>query len=125
MTVKVKIPDKEKYENEPQRSRTNKENSGVDDFIGSKLIKNPAKAILPGRILTAAPGDAGPVPAAALIVVAVALAAQLVPPPRTLALQARFSQLAPAAQAAGRQCLGRCGAATAATAAATAAWPDG
>ncbi len=53
-----------------------------------------------GRILTAAPGDAGPVPAVALLVVAAALAAQLVPPPRTLALQARFSQLAPAAQAA-------------------------
>ena len=53
MTVKVKITDKAKYENETQRSRTNKENSGVDDFIGSKLINNPAKAILPGRILTA------------------------------------------------------------------------
>ena len=53
MTVKVKITDKAKYENETQRSRVNKENSGVDDFIGSKLINNPAKAILPGRILTA------------------------------------------------------------------------
>jgi flagellar L-ring protein precursor FlgH len=53
MTVKVKITDKANIENETQRSRTNKENSGVDDFIGSKLINNPAKAILPGRILTA------------------------------------------------------------------------
>jgi flagellar L-ring protein precursor FlgH len=53
MTVKVKITDKAKYENETQRSRTNKEDSGVTDFIGSKLIKNPATAILPGRILTA------------------------------------------------------------------------
>jgi flagellar L-ring protein FlgH len=53
MTVKVKITDKAKYENETQRSRTNKEDSGVTDFIGSKLINNPAKAILPGRILTA------------------------------------------------------------------------
>src|SRR5262245_35916823 len=53
MTVKVKITDKAKYENETQRSRTNKENSGVDDFIGAKTIANPAKAVLPGRILTA------------------------------------------------------------------------
>ena len=27
--------------------------SGVSDFLGSKVIKNPATAILPGRILTA------------------------------------------------------------------------
>jgi flagellar L-ring protein FlgH len=53
MTVKVKITDKANIENETQRSRSNKENSGVDDFIGSKLIKNPTTAILPGRILTA------------------------------------------------------------------------
>jgi flagellar L-ring protein precursor FlgH len=53
MTVKVKITDKANFENETQRSRSNKENSGVDDFIGSKLINNPAKSILPGRILTA------------------------------------------------------------------------
>jgi flagellar L-ring protein precursor FlgH len=53
MTVKVKITDKANFENETSRSRTNKEDSGVDDFIGSKLIKNPSTAILPGRILTA------------------------------------------------------------------------
>src|SRR5215470_14088052 len=53
MTVKVKITDKANIENETQRSRTNKEDSGVTDFIGSKLINNPAKSILPGRILTA------------------------------------------------------------------------
>src|SRR5215813_6253394 len=53
MTVKVKITDKAKYENETQRSRANKEDSGITDFIGSKLIKNPATAVLPGRILTA------------------------------------------------------------------------
>jgi len=52
MTVKVKITDKAKYENETQRSRANKEDSGITDFIGSKLIKNPATSILPGRILT-------------------------------------------------------------------------
>ena len=53
LTVKVKITDKAKYENETSRSRTNKEDSGVSDFIGSKTIGNTAKAILPGRILTA------------------------------------------------------------------------
>jgi flagellar L-ring protein precursor FlgH len=53
LTVMVKITDRAQFENETQRSRTNKENSGVDDFIGSKTISNPAKAILPGRILTA------------------------------------------------------------------------
>ena len=53
LTVKVKITDKAKYENETVRSRTNKEDSGVTDFIGSKTIGNTAKSILPGRILTA------------------------------------------------------------------------
>jgi flagellar L-ring protein precursor FlgH len=53
LTVKVKITDKAKYENDTSRSRTNKEDSGVSDFIGSKTIGNTAKAILPGRILTA------------------------------------------------------------------------
>src|SRR5499426_324106 len=53
MTVKVKITDKAKYENETQRTRANKEDSGVTDFIGAKTIANPAKAVLPGRILTA------------------------------------------------------------------------
>ena len=53
MTVKVKITDKANVQNETQRSRSNKEDSGVTDFIGSKLIKNPSTAILPGRILTA------------------------------------------------------------------------
>src|SRR5882672_5065967 len=49
LTVSVRITDNAKFENETQRSRTNKEDSGVSDFIGSKLINNPAKAILPGR----------------------------------------------------------------------------
>jgi flagellar L-ring protein FlgH len=53
LTVKVKITDNATITNETQRSRTNKEDSGVTDFIGSKLINHPAKSILPGRILTA------------------------------------------------------------------------
>jgi flagellar L-ring protein precursor FlgH len=53
LTVKVNITDKANLSNETQRSRTNSEDSGITDFIGSKTIKNPATAILPGRILTA------------------------------------------------------------------------
>ena len=36
LTVKVKITDKAKFENETQRSRKNKEDSGVDDFFGKQ-----------------------------------------------------------------------------------------
>src|SRR5256885_3923290 len=53
LTVTVNITDKANIDNETQRSRTNKEDSGVTDFIGSKQIKHPATSILPGRILTA------------------------------------------------------------------------
>jgi flagellar L-ring protein precursor FlgH len=53
MTVKVKITDNAKIENGTARSRTNKEDSGISDFIGSKTITNPATSILPGKILTA------------------------------------------------------------------------
>lgn len=53
LTVAVKITDKAKYENETSRSRSANENSGVTDFIGTKTIPNLAKAVLPGRILTA------------------------------------------------------------------------
>ncbi len=53
LTVKVNITDKANFANETQRSRSNSEDSGVTDFIGSKTIKTPAAAILPGRILTA------------------------------------------------------------------------
>jgi flagellar L-ring protein precursor FlgH len=54
LTVTVNITDKAAIENETQRSRTNKEDSGVTDYIGSKTLgASAAKAILPGRILTA------------------------------------------------------------------------
>jgi flagellar L-ring protein precursor FlgH len=52
LTVTVNITDKANIENETQRSRTNKEDSGVTDFIGAKTITQ-ANKILPGRILTA------------------------------------------------------------------------
>ncbi len=53
LTVMVNITDKANIANETQRSRANTEDSGVTDFLGSKTIKTPASAILPGRILTA------------------------------------------------------------------------
>jgi len=53
LTVTVNFTDKANIANETQRSRVNKEDSGITDFIGAKTIANPAKAILPGRILTA------------------------------------------------------------------------
>jgi flagellar L-ring protein precursor FlgH len=49
----VKITDNAKIENGTSRSRTNKEDSGISDFIGSKAISNPATAVLPGKLLTA------------------------------------------------------------------------
>jgi flagellar L-ring protein FlgH len=53
LTVTVNLTDKANIANETQRSRANTEDSGVTDFLGSKTIKTPATAILPGRILTA------------------------------------------------------------------------
>src|ERR1039458_2190352 len=53
LTVKVNITDKANIANETQRSRKNEEDSGITDFIGSKVLKNPATNLLPGRILTA------------------------------------------------------------------------
>jgi flagellar L-ring protein precursor FlgH len=53
LTVKVKITDKAAIANETVRQRTNKEDSGISDFLGSKLLKNPTTAVLPGRILSA------------------------------------------------------------------------
>jgi len=53
LTVTVNITDKANIANETQRSRTNKEDSGVTDFIGSKTLGLQAQKVLPGRILTA------------------------------------------------------------------------
>jgi flagellar L-ring protein precursor FlgH len=53
LTITVNITDAAKTANETQRSRSNSEDSGISDFIGSKTIKNPGTAILPGKILTA------------------------------------------------------------------------
>jgi flagellar L-ring protein precursor FlgH len=53
MTVKVKITDKAAIENGTKRSRDSKEDSGVTDFIGSKLLTGDAAKLMPGKILTA------------------------------------------------------------------------
>ncbi|MFB9265766.1 flagellar basal body L-ring protein FlgH [Bradyrhizobium erythrophlei] len=52
MTVTVNFTDKAAIANETQRSRTNKEDSGITNFIGAQTITQ-ANKILPGRILTA------------------------------------------------------------------------
>src|SRR5436305_4520415 len=53
LTVTVNFTDKANIANETQRSRASKEDSGITSFLGDKLIKSPATAILPGRLLTA------------------------------------------------------------------------
>ncbi|WP_027575962.1 flagellar basal body L-ring protein FlgH [Bradyrhizobium sp. WSM1743] len=52
LTVSVNITDKANIENDTSRSRTNKEDSGITNFIGAQTITQ-ANKILPGRILTA------------------------------------------------------------------------
>lgn len=53
LTVTVNFTDKANIANETQRSRTNKEDSGITDFAGSKLLGGSAASVLPGRLLTA------------------------------------------------------------------------
>jgi flagellar L-ring protein precursor FlgH len=53
MTVKVKITDNAKIENGTKRSRDSKEDSGITDFAGSKLLTGSAAQVLPGKILSA------------------------------------------------------------------------
>ena len=53
LTVTVNITDQANFANETQRSRTNKEDSGITDFLGAKTLGAQAQKVLPGRILTA------------------------------------------------------------------------
>jgi flagellar L-ring protein FlgH len=53
LTVTVNINDQANIADETQRSRSVTEDSGISNFIGANTIANPAKAVLPGRILTA------------------------------------------------------------------------
>ena len=52
LTVTVNFTDKANIANETQRSRTNKEDSGISDFAGSKLLTGTAASVLPGRLLS-------------------------------------------------------------------------
>ena len=52
LTVTVNITDQANFANETQRSRTNTEDSGITDFLGSKLLTGKAASVLPGRLLT-------------------------------------------------------------------------
>jgi flagellar L-ring protein FlgH len=53
LTVTVNITDQANFANETQRSRSNKEDSGITDFIGAKTLGTQAQKVLPGRLLTA------------------------------------------------------------------------
>lgn len=53
LTVSVNITDKATFDNETKRSRTNKEDSGITDFAGAKLLSGSAALVMPGKILTA------------------------------------------------------------------------
>lgn len=52
LTVRVNVNDTAQFANETQRSRTTTEDSAITNFIGAKTIANPAKAVLPGALLT-------------------------------------------------------------------------
>ena len=53
LTVKVNINDTAQFQDQTQLSRTSTEDTEVTNFIGANAITNPAKAVLPGSILTA------------------------------------------------------------------------
>jgi flagellar L-ring protein precursor FlgH len=53
LTVKVNINDTAEFQDQTQTTHTATEDSGVTNFIGANTIANPAKAVLPGRLLSA------------------------------------------------------------------------
>jgi flagellar L-ring protein FlgH len=53
LTVKININDTAIFQDQTQVSRSSTEDTGVTNFIGANTIGNPAKAVLPGRILSA------------------------------------------------------------------------
>ena len=53
LTVKVNINDTAQFQDQTQLARTSTEDSGISNFLGANTIANPAKAILPGSIITA------------------------------------------------------------------------
>ncbi len=53
LTVKVNINDTAEFQDQTQITHTATEDSGITNFIGANTIATPAKAVLPGRLLTA------------------------------------------------------------------------
>jgi flagellar L-ring protein FlgH len=53
LTVKVNINDTAEFQDQTQITHTATEDSGITNFIGANTIPNQAKAILPGRLLSA------------------------------------------------------------------------
>src|ERR1700726_3526862 len=51
LTVTVNITDQANFANETQRTRTDKEDSGITDFLGAKTLGATAQKVLPGRFL--------------------------------------------------------------------------
>ena len=53
LTVKVNINDTAEFQGQTQLQRSTTEDSAITNFIGANTISNPAKAVLPGSLLTA------------------------------------------------------------------------
>src|ERR1700728_1928911 len=53
LTVKVNINDTAEFQDQTQLTRSTTEDSAITNFIGANTIANPAKAVLPGSLLTA------------------------------------------------------------------------
>jgi flagellar L-ring protein FlgH len=53
LTVKVNVNDTAVFQDQTQLNRTSTEDSEITNFIGANTITNPAKAVLPGSVLTA------------------------------------------------------------------------
>jgi flagellar L-ring protein FlgH len=53
LTVKVNINDTAEFQDQTQLQRSTTEDSAITNFIGANTISNPAKAVLPGSLLTA------------------------------------------------------------------------
>jgi len=53
LTVRVNINDTAEFQDQTQVARSATEDSGISNFLGANTITNPAKAVLPGSIITA------------------------------------------------------------------------
>ena len=53
LTVKVNINDTAQFQDQTQVTRTATEDNEITNFIGANRINNPAKAVLPGALITA------------------------------------------------------------------------